>query len=612
MQPKRAQTEQPRTARAQTERARTAGRWDARWDARWGLSLLCALVGLGACEQGPIIDHWPQGPHDRIEELTSAVCAPSDRDFPLDVIYLVDNAQSLAQSDPIDPQRDVLRANARRRAILQAVGRRGPNFRFAILRFGASVRILTRDVDGQPGFTRDRDQLKSALPQLDGTDAARDFAGAFDRARALIAAAQAQRSPARRARSKVVVVLFTDGAPSPQINTAADWQALPPALRETLLARRDPATLPPYNTLQSLPQRLERLLALKSGLQLGDLRVHVRYLAPFDPGQSEADPSDATDFLLRRFAKLGEGTYYRPQRADDVHLHVDHFDLRRPATLRGLVAVNLHAQVGNAESTPASLVDSDGDGLTDLQEGQLGTDALRADSDGDGISDAVELALRPRGFDALRVDAGCALAENDANHDGRPDDSDGDGLADCEERLLGSDPLRVDSDGDGIPDGVELRGGGDLTQDDRDRDPDLDGVSTADELAQRTDPQRKTFGNPNAFPLRIEYGLFTNPEAACAQGGVRRLQLVTPRATARTAAGWNTILVYATFGYPGLPASAHEVRLACAKARYDGATDARTPPSGVFKLPAQAWKDPTALDTQTDCVCPDGRIGRCQ
>lgn len=58
--------------------------------------------------------------------------------------------------------------------------------------------------------------------------------------------------------------------------------------------------------------------------------------------------------------------------------------------------------------------DADGDGLTDAEEAELGTDPNLADSDGDGKSDGVEV------------------------------------------RTLGTDPLNKDSDGDGVGDGAEV------------------------------------------------------------------------------------------------------------------------------------------------------------
>ena len=71
-------------------------------------------------------------------------------------------------------------------------------------------------------------------------------------------------------------------------------------------------------------------------------------------------------------------------------------------------------------------VDSDGDGLTNSQEADLGTDPDNPDSDGDGITDGDEVDL---GIDPLSKD------------------SDGDGYSDGDEVNEGSDPGDAD---DGI------------------------------------------------------------------------------------------------------------------------------------------------------------------
>jgi hypothetical protein len=80
--------------------------------------------------------------------------------------------------------------------------------------------------------------------------------------------------------------------------------------------------------------------------------------------------------------------------------------------------------------------DPDGDGLTNLQEFQLGTDPRNPDTDGDGVSDGEEVK---RGTNPLNAD------------------TDGDGLTDADEIRLGTNPLNPDTDGDGIPDGIEVK-----------------------------------------------------------------------------------------------------------------------------------------------------------
>lgn len=84
---------------------------------------------------------------------------------------------------------------------------------------------------------------------------------------------------------------------------------------------------------------------------------------------------------------------------------------------------------GAGQTGATGVLDSDGDGLSDLLEQQLGTNVLAADTDGDGLSDSLEVTL---GTDATQLD------------------TDGDGFSDAGEVRYGMNPLVVDS-GYGIP-----------------------------------------------------------------------------------------------------------------------------------------------------------------
>ncbi|HEX4954150.1 MAG TPA: carboxypeptidase regulatory-like domain-containing protein [Thermoanaerobaculia bacterium] len=79
--------------------------------------------------------------------------------------------------------------------------------------------------------------------------------------------------------------------------------------------------------------------------------------------------------------------------------------------------------------------DPDGDGLSNLDEFNLGTDVTSADTDSDELTDSRELTLG-------------TLATNP--------DTDGDALADSRELALGTNALSADSDGDGLDDGLEV------------------------------------------------------------------------------------------------------------------------------------------------------------
>ncbi len=117
-------------------------------------------------------------------------------------------------------------------------------------------------------------------------------------------------------------------------------------------------------------------------------------------------------------------------------------------------------------------VDTDGDGLYDILEVIIGSNALDADTDGDGLHDFFEFWY---GFDLWS-----GPDDNEAQGD-----EDGDGLTNLEEQELGTDPYAWDTDGDQLSDGVEKRYGTNPTL----ADSDADGVDDFRELfGDFTDP----------------------------------------------------------------------------------------------------------------------------
>ncbi len=104
-------------------------------------------------------------------------------------------------------------------------------------------------------------------------------------------------------------------------------------------------------------------------------------------------------------------------------------------------------------------VDSDGDGLTDDYEAEIGTDPWNPDTDGDGLTD-------------------------------------------YEEDIIGTDPLDPDTDNDGLDDWEEVVEETNAT----DPDTDGDGVNDGDEHDHGTDPL-----DPDSFPDYDEDGEADNP-----------------------------------------------------------------------------------------------------
>ena len=154
-------------------------------------------------------------------------------------------------------------------------------------------------------------------------------------------------------------------------------------------------------------------------------------------------------------------------------------------------------EVNTYESNPKA-TDTDADGLADAQEATLGTALNNPDSDGDGLLDGWEVAnsfnpLSTPGNDESGVDTDgdglTNLQEQTAGSNPRNADSDGDGLSDSAEFLTHhTNPLVADTDGDGMTDKQET----DTNYDPLDPDMDRDGMSDGWENAHGLDPQDST------------------------------------------------------------------------------------------------------------------------
>lgn len=159
------------------------------------------------------------------------------------------------------------------------------------------------------------------------------------------------------------------------------------------------------------------------------------------------------------------------------------------------------------------LTDTDGDGLTDLEEEQLGTDPRNPDTDADGLKDGEEVKVyrtdpknpdtdgdglkdgaeaKQHKTDPLKPDTdGDGLKDGEEVNQYRTNplapDSDNDGLGDYEEIMqYKTNPLKADTDGDGLSDGEEVK---QYKTDPLKPDTDGDGLTDGDEVKQyKTDP----------------------------------------------------------------------------------------------------------------------------
>ncbi|MDD3563872.1 MAG: OmpA family protein [Candidatus Cloacimonetes bacterium] len=106
-------------------------------------------------------------------------------------------------------------------------------------------------------------------------------------------------------------------------------------------------------------------------------------------------------------------------------------------------------------------IDTDGDGLTDMDEQKYGTDPNNPDTDGDGLSDGDE--VHKYRTNPLKADTdGDGLNDYQEVMQYKTDplkvDTDNDGLSDYDEVMVHkTNPLLKDTDGGGMEDGAELR-----------------------------------------------------------------------------------------------------------------------------------------------------------
>lgn len=163
--------------------------------------------------------------------------------------------------------------------------------------------------------------------------------------------------------------------------------------------------------------------------------------------------------------------------------------------------------------------DTDGDGLPDVyEEFLLGTDEKNPDTDGDGLTDYQEVFITET--DPLKYDSvikGISDSDIDVDDDGlsniqeielgtdpRKSDTDNDELSDSDElNIYNTDPLKPDTDADGINDGDEIILGLNPLKPDTDDDGVLDSEEYIDQNVNRNRFDNNLFSNNIAIPSAL-------------------------------------------------------------------------------------------------------------
>ncbi len=306
----------------------------------------------------------------------------------------------------------------------------------------------TTYADGDPGFTKDTNEIQSVLANVNNTGTT-DYVGTIDQIyRDIYRDIQNTDNHDSLVRTKYIVIFFSDGLD----NVPNSDQ---PRVNQTINA-------------------IEELVDMTVEAGVGSFAFHTFFLDGIE--MSEDDHDDCVE-IMQEMAETGHGQFRTFQNAGTIDF-ISIVDMRLTAEyeVKYLVAYNFNVVPG----VDTLLIDSDGDGLSDAEERHPtsatwpATDPMLADTDGDGLSDFCELKLDNgnRDLDPTVFNQVCT---DYLLPDGTYPDRDYDGLNDCEEYWKGTNAFHPDTDYDGIPDSVEFYAGTNPLENNTELDRDFDG-----------------------------------------------------------------------------------------------------------------------------------------
>ncbi len=497
----------------------------------------CTQASLYTLEPPIVIETPP--PVDQSATVNGSYCASSPESlvFPVKILLILDDSGSMATSDA-----NFRRLTASQELINLLLPKEG--IFFAVENFqNAQPMMLTNN----PYFTRERGSLDAALSQgVHGPVGATPYNGALSLAHTALQA-DINENPETSSRTRYVVLLLSDGAPTDELG-------------------------PPYPGILSVAKLIKEL---ENGTNhAGEVTIHTAYLR--DPNQaSNSNSAQAGIDLLNEIARIGEGEFRNFENGEAIDFR--NFDVSSLArdfrTYSPVMVTNLSARL-----TPDGYeADSDGDGLVDSLEKKIGTNPSKRDTDGDGCGDMIEYKyfrwdpLKP-GRTASPRHCDCTDAEING-------DKDGDYLNDCEERLLTLNDAKPDSDlsmsGDSAPDNMidyleMIYNLGRLKSDAGD-DYDNDGLTNLNELVLHLDPSWDE-GEQNREDYKYLYDIRPKPDSGnkdCYNFTVKNVTLISTLASDSHKANENVFLLYFAEGPQDNPYAENAIRVLRIVVTYD-------------------------------------------
>ena len=557
-----------------------------RWKKSLLLTAVCLVVlGLSGCTDVDIFETpgTGSGQQDNKLTVTGEFCTehPDEMSFPVKIMFIIDCSQSMNVTDPPPSPNEY---PGRVRAVWEVIQkfRHDPGVEFAIVRFEAAANVATQEDtngDGNPdmfGFTNDLPALLRALNSLQAAGGNTSYQAALGLAEATLAMDMSEQNVDERARTRYVIIFLSDGLPYP-----VDYDD-------------------EVNTPYSIRRAVRELMNLAARFDVSEMTFHAAFLAVDTPQWVDQE----AETLLGGMADDGGGTFRNFENGEEINfLDIDFTSVKRMYSMKdsGFMVTNVNAHPGWSQSES---VDTDGDGLVDFLEEELGTHLGMIDTDGDGFNDLLEYNLRRSGFDPLDPDdADCALALDRL-------DGDGDGLLNCEERFIGTSPDLFDTDADGMPDPIEVRSGTNAVWADGDTDLDFDGSLNSSEVAWHTNPTTNDADRFSKLAYRYDFGRMPGifESRMCYQFQVDNVTLVGTRSRLPgDPEGYNDIMVYAGQIPYDDPDDYGTFRVACARVRYIPRypePDIKYPPNGKVKFEQKHFKRPVARACGSDEECP--------